>query len=144
SDFNKIHREKYDLVLTQYILDILEDREIHALFYAINQRTDGDSKWIFLDFFRVKGKKILLDVMILFFRFLTQNPRKDLPDYGQFFLQYNWGIEEKLSLKKGFIQAWVLGRREIGTEELRDGERKGRRDLETKGLRNGETKGRRD
>lgn len=110
ADFEPIPLDQYNIVVTQYLLDILEDRDLAALAQAVNKRTDVNSRWIFVDFFPVKKKRYLLGLMILFFRIFTRNPRKGLPDYSEFFSQSGWTIMERVSYEGGFIQAWLMGR----------------------------------
>lgn len=120
SEFSKIPKRTYDVVLTQFFLDILQQDEIEKLFDELDRRVDLDTRWIFLDFFPVDGKKWLIKTMIWFFRLSTKNPRKDLPDYARYFRNYGWEVEEKKWLQKDFIQAWVLKRE--GTGDGRDEE----------------------
>ncbi len=110
SDFLQIPLENFNLVLTQYFLDILPDKEISKLFETINIRTDRNTEWIFVDFFEVKGKRWLLGLMIRFFQIFTGNLRKDLPQYDRHFNLQGWEINQKQSFDKGFIQAWLLKR----------------------------------
>ena len=109
-DFSKIPDEKYDKVLTQYFLDILSDEEIHQLFQHVNLKVGEKSRWIFLDFFDVRGKKLWLRIMIGFFRMFAGSPRKDLPEYFTHFESYGWKIKKTKSFKNGFIQSWLLGK----------------------------------
>jgi hypothetical protein len=111
SDFGQLPMEKYDFVLTQYFLDILPDKEISRLFEALELRTERNSKWIFVDFFEVKGKRWLLGLMISFFQIFTGNPRKDLPKYSRHFSFYGWKITQEQTFDRGFIQAWQLEKR---------------------------------
>jgi len=122
SDFSKIPMITVDMVLTQYLLDILADKEIHLLFQAMDIRSDIHTKWIFVDFFKVKGKGWLIQLMIRFFRIATRNPRRNLPDYNRFFTDYGWKFIYKKSLEKGFIQVWLMGKisETKGTERLGD------------------------
>ena len=119
SEFSKIPKHAYDVVLTQFFLDILPEEEIEKLLRELDRRTNSDTRWIFLDFFPVAEKKWLIKTMIWFFRLSTGNPRKDLPAYAYYFGYYGWEVEEKKSLKSGFIQAWLLkrGRSDLGMEE---------------------------
>lgn len=110
SEFSKIPEHTYDVVLTQFFLDILPEDEIEKLFKELDKRVSPNTRWIFVDFFPVAGRKWLIKIMIWFFRLSTGNPRKDLPDYGRYFRNYGWEIKEQKWLQKGFIQAWVLKR----------------------------------
>ena len=113
SDFSAIPLESFDVVITQYLLDILPDEDIDQLFQQITKRTDKRSRWVFVDFFEVSGKRWLVKLMIRFFRFFTGNPRKDLPNYEDYFIKNGWQIYDRKSLDKGFIQGWLLKRTEI-------------------------------
>ena len=119
SEFSKIPEHTYDVVLTQFFLDILPEDEIEKLFKELDKRVSPNTRWVFLDFFPVAGRKWLIKIMIWFFRLSTGNPRKDLPAYAYYFGYYGWEVEEKKSLKSGFIQAWLLkrGRSDLGMEE---------------------------
>lgn len=108
SDFCQLPREKFNFVLTQYFLDNLPDQEISRLFEAIDSRSLRNSQWIFVDFFEVKHKKCLLEMMIFLFHIFNLNPRKNLPNYSLHFGIYGWKITQKESFDKGFIQAWHL------------------------------------
>jgi len=110
ADFSEIPFEKFDLVLTQFFLDILPDDEIVKLFEELEQRMSQDARWIFVDFFSVAERKWLIKLMIAFFRIFTGNLRKDLPDYSRHFAHYGWTIDERISLDMGFIEAWVMRR----------------------------------
>ena len=110
SDFSFIPLDTYDVVLTQLLLEILPEHEITNLLQELGRRTKSDTSWIFLDFLPIAEKKWLIQLMIRFFRCFTGNPRKDLPDYARHFGCYGWQMEEKKSLKRGFIQAWLLKR----------------------------------
>jgi ubiquinone/menaquinone biosynthesis C-methylase UbiE len=108
SNFSDIPLIRFEVIFTQYFLDILTDKEIHQLFQEIKKRSQKTTKWIFVDFFEVNGKKWLLEMMILFFRLVTSNPRRDLPDYERYFTDYGWEVSHKKFLDKEFIQAWLI------------------------------------
>jgi ubiquinone/menaquinone biosynthesis C-methylase UbiE len=110
SEFSKIPEHAYDVVLTQFFLDILPEDEIEKLFQELDKRVSPNTRWIFVDFFPVVGSKWLIKIMIWFFRLSTRNPRKDLPDYARYFRNNGWELKEQKWLQKGFIQAWVLKR----------------------------------
>jgi len=108
SDFAEIPLHTYDVILTQFFLDILLDQEIHRLFQEVEERTALDVRWIFVDFFSAKGKTWLVNLMIFFFRWTTGHPRNDLPNYAHFFYSWDWEIKERKARQRGFIQAWLL------------------------------------
>lgn len=107
-DFSLIPQLNYDVVLTQFFLDILPNQAIDKLFEEIEQRTGAGTRWIFVDFFPVQGKHWLIFLMIWFFRIGTGNPRTNLPNYNQLFSKHGWEVSRRHLMKKGFIQAWLL------------------------------------
>ena len=103
-DFTKIPYKKFDLVITQYFLDVLKDEDLELLFKAIGKRVSHRTRWLFVDFFFVKRKWGLIKMMMLSFRYLASHPRNDLPDYGVFFEKYGWEMKGVCQLENGFIQ----------------------------------------
>ena len=116
SDFFKIPEHTYDVVLTQFFLDILPEEEIGELFQELDKRVSPNTRWIFVDFFPVSGRKWLIKIMIWFFRLSTGNSREDLPNYARYFRNYGWEIKEQKWLQKGFIRAWVLKKGDLEME----------------------------
>jgi ubiquinone/menaquinone biosynthesis C-methylase UbiE len=104
SDFKAIPNKKFDLVITQYFLDVLRDAELERLFEAIGQRSGPGTRWLFVDFFSKRSKLGLIKLMLLSFRYLASHPRKDFPDYRVFFEKYGWELKEVCQLQNGFIQ----------------------------------------
>ncbi|WP_339903065.1 class I SAM-dependent methyltransferase [uncultured Cyclobacterium sp.] len=107
ADFKLPEKYNFDIIVTQFLLDVLIDQDITALFEEVNQKVTSDSKWLFLDFFPVRDKKFLIRLMITSFGFLTQHPRKELPDYEGFFTKGGWVAAKEMSFEKGFYQAKV-------------------------------------
>lgn len=108
TDFNMLPKQCFDVVITQYLLDILPDKGINALFEEVHKRTGSTSKWLLVDFFDQKSRRWLQWGMILFFRLTTGNPRKDLPEYSVFFRKYGWKPEQERPFKGGWIKAMVF------------------------------------
>lgn len=111
SAFSQIPHESYDVVLTQYLLDILSEDDMEELLSAVGLRAKPAARWIFVDFFPVSRRRWLIRLMIWFFRWTTGNPRNDLPDYAYYFRKHGWLVEEKKTRKGGFMQAWILKRK---------------------------------
>ncbi len=104
-DFNSIPKMKFDLVITQYFLDVLRNEDLEWLFQEIGKRANPGTRWLFVDFFPEKSKWGLIKMMLFSFRYLASHPRRDLPDYGVFFEKYGWDLKGECHLQKGFIQA---------------------------------------
>ncbi|QDH78114.1 methyltransferase domain-containing protein [Echinicola soli] len=105
TDFSVLPNQLFDWIITQYLLDILSDKEIDSLFLAIKQREKPSAHWILVDFFDQPAKRWLQWIMIRFFRLTTGNPRNDLPKYHQFFEKHGWKLREEENFKGGWIKA---------------------------------------
>lgn len=96
---------KVDVVITQFLLDVLTDASINSLFEQVGHRVSPDAHWIFLDFYPVSNKEFLIRLMINFFSMLTSHPRKELPEYDTFFQKWGWREIKSISFKEGFYMA---------------------------------------
>ncbi|WP_186753680.1 class I SAM-dependent methyltransferase [Echinicola salinicaeni] len=109
-DFKKIPKHQFQIVITQYLLDLLPESDLKILFDEVSKRCNRKTKWIFTDFLDHPNRKVLQYIMIGFFRLVTKNPRKDLPNYSKYFKKYGWEIKNKISFKNDWIQAWLCGK----------------------------------
>ncbi|WP_215224218.1 class I SAM-dependent methyltransferase [Echinicola shivajiensis] len=109
-DFMKMPNHQFEIIITQFLLDLLTESDLEVLFDEVDKRCKRETKWIFTDFLDHPNRKILQYIMIWFFRLVTKNPRKDLPNYSKYFENYGWGIKSKMSFKKDWIQAWFCER----------------------------------
>ncbi|MBI0401286.1 class I SAM-dependent methyltransferase [Cyclobacterium marinum] len=107
ADFKFQEKYNFDVIVTQFLLDVLTDKAIKELFKEVNKRVTPNSKWLFLDFFPLKGKSFLIWVMITSFGVLTKHPRKELPDYRVFFAKGGWKEAKVRFFENGFYQAKV-------------------------------------
>jgi ubiquinone/menaquinone biosynthesis C-methylase UbiE len=96
---------KVDVVITQFLLDVLPDASINSLFEQVGQRVSLEARWIFLDFYPVRNKQLLIRLMISFFSILTRHPRKELPEYDTFFRKWGWTEINSTRFKGGFYIA---------------------------------------
>ncbi len=110
NDFEWLPKEKFDVVVTQYFLDILPDKEIQNLFQEIEERTKDSSLWIFSDLFETREKKRLLSLMIGFFNWVSNNPRKSLPDYFQYFESSGWEVKSQSEFEDGWIKCILFSK----------------------------------
>ncbi|WP_339924002.1 class I SAM-dependent methyltransferase [uncultured Cyclobacterium sp.] len=106
-DFKLSKKEKIDVVITQFLLDVLADDSIDALFENVMQNVSPTTSWLFLDFYPVKNKKWLIHFMIKTFSILADHPRKELPDYDKFFESWDWEEIKTTSFENGFYRAKV-------------------------------------
>ncbi|GAB4107676.1 hypothetical protein GCM10028791_01220 [Echinicola sediminis] len=108
TEFSKLPEVVFDVVVTQYFLDVLSDPQINGLFKEMERRSHAHSKWLLVDFFDLPERRWLQFLMISFFRMVTRHPRKDLPDYGRFFSRFNWLKKKEQHFKRGWIKAEVF------------------------------------
>ncbi|GGZ22429.1 hypothetical protein GCM10007049_14070 [Echinicola pacifica] len=104
-DFDALPEERVDLVITQYLLDVLVDKDIEKLFQAIEQRASENVKWLVAEFTNKASRKWMTQSMILFFRLFTQNPRNNLPQVEDYFFAEGYTLLRQQSFKKGWIKA---------------------------------------
>ncbi|WP_157971927.1 class I SAM-dependent methyltransferase [Pleomorphovibrio marinus] len=99
---------KADIVICQYLLDVLIDQQIHNFFKALEKAINPNTQLIFADFYPHSRKSLFIKAMISAFRCITNHPRKDLPDYDFFFERYGWKTQEEFQIQGGFIRVKCL------------------------------------
>ncbi|MFO7825101.1 MAG: class I SAM-dependent methyltransferase [Cyclobacterium sp.] len=109
ASFDALPDMKFDVVFTQYFLDVLPDEKIDQLFRKIQTKVQAHSHWIFADFYPVPSKMLLLKTLINSFRILTRHPRRDLPEYGYYFEKWGWEERGRSLYCQGFYQASIYG-----------------------------------
>ncbi|HSI76839.1 MAG TPA: class I SAM-dependent methyltransferase [Lunatimonas sp.] len=110
ADLSLLNNLKPDFILTQYFLDVLDDKQLELLFNQLAEIGDKYTEWIFVDFYTIPKKRWLINMLIGLFRIVVDHPRRDLPDYKVFFDRWGWKEKETCSFKEGFIQAKVYRR----------------------------------
>ncbi|MDN3668742.1 class I SAM-dependent methyltransferase [Echinicola jeungdonensis] len=110
NDFTWLPKEKFDVVVTQFFLDILPDKEIQNLFQELEEKTKSSSLWIFTDFFEKKEKARLLSLMMTFFKWVSNNPRKNLPDYFRYFDSFGWKEKVLTEFDSGWIKSILFSK----------------------------------
>jgi len=106
-DFKLSKKDKIDVVITQFLLDVLTDHSINTLFEKIGHNASRSTRWLCLDFYPVKNKILLIRLMITGFSLLAKHPRKELPDYDYFFQNWGWQEIKTTLFEKGFYKAKV-------------------------------------
>ncbi len=99
-----------DMIICQYFLDVLTDFQLNALFSKLGTVTHPATRMLFVDFYPLPSKSLLLYTMIHTFGWATGHPRKDLPDYAYYFTKYGWVTDEERNFENGFIKAKCLVR----------------------------------
>jgi|GEM_PF-457232 len=107
ADFKLSKKDKIDVIVTQFLLDVLTDHSINTLFEKVSQNVSHSTRWLFLDFYPVKNKIWLIRLMITGFSILAKHPRKELPDYDYFFQTWGWQEIKTTHFEKGFYRAKV-------------------------------------
>nr|WP_245189700.1 class I SAM-dependent methyltransferase [Lunatimonas salinarum] len=98
----------FDVVMTQYLLDILDDRELDRFFGEVGRRVLPGTRWLVVDFYPKAHKKAVWKTMIQFFRLLVNHPRRDLPAYDTFFERFGWKVQQQVEWQRGFMVAKVF------------------------------------
>lgn len=98
-----------DCFFLPFVLDCLSDQEILDLLGKIRSCISEKGILVFSDFFPSKTwkQKLLLGLMISFFRLFTRHSRKDLPDYSALLRQSGFRFLEEKSWRKGWIRTQV-------------------------------------
>ena len=98
-----------DCFFLPVVLDCLSDQEILKLLGKIRSCISEKGILVFSDFFpsKTRKQKLLLGLMISFFRLFTQHIRKDLPDYSALLQQSGFRFLEEKRWKKGWIRTQV-------------------------------------
>jgi SAM-dependent methyltransferase len=110
ADFSQIRTVNPDVILTQYFLDVLSNKQLEILFDQLAEVDNKHTEWIFVDFYGIPEKRRLIKMLIGIFRIAVDHPRKDLPDYAHYFDRWGWKEKESCRFMDGFIQAKVYKR----------------------------------
>jgi ubiquinone/menaquinone biosynthesis C-methylase UbiE len=108
--FNWPISRKADLIICQYFLDVLTEKQLEAFFSRLEDVTHPSTQMLFVDFYPHPSHRLLMNTMIHAFRWLTGHPRKDLPDYDHYFEKFGWCTLQEKKFKNGFIKAKCLGK----------------------------------
>lgn len=103
----------YDIVITNFFLDLFRPEELDPLMSKINESVRLDGFWIFTDFYgRTKGLKnrILVRVMYLFFRAIGAVKSNRLLRYGLYFEKMGFRRMAQERFYKDLIETRVYGR----------------------------------
>lgn len=114
---------KFDVVITNYFLDMFEEPELSKLVRTIRSSISVDGRWICTDFQRDGNlfQRALVAMMYSFFSVATNITSKRLPDFQTLFEHNDLDMLESRSYKLGFIRSFLLRRREsvVSTQDLK-------------------------
>ncbi len=107
---------KFDLLLANFFLDCLPNRQIEEFMLKAYQSTAADGRLVITDFSlnesrHMMKEKALIHVAYAFFKISTNIPRLSLPDLDQYVDKGLWKIEEEWKYLNGFIRSIVLVKR---------------------------------
>jgi len=107
---------KFDAVITFFYLDLFPTSTLHRVVERINRSLRDDARWLVADFIDTgsPGRKILLRLMYLFFRWTCGIEALRLPDWPLALAQSGWLRAEAKFLSSGFIVSSVYRRKAIG------------------------------
>lgn len=105
--------QKFDLICLPFVLDTMPDEELESFLCSFKKNLNPDGKVFMSDFFEQLSfrQKLLHQLMISFFRFVTGHRRNDLPDYELAFQKAGFKLSQEEKLMKGWLRAqlWELG-----------------------------------
>lgn len=105
---------KYDVVVTPFVLDVIEPDELGEFMKAINNHIRPAGYWLFADFCKSSSNNLisyyntfLIKSMFLFFDLTTGLKANDLPDFDAHFLDFGYTMLASKSFHRGIIQSKV-------------------------------------
>ncbi len=110
-DENKIDPDrKYSAVITFFIMDVYPQKEAEDFCRKIVSHLEPGGVWLFTDFVPSGSlyQKLLVKIMYLFFRIVSNIPAKKLPEYDLIFQQLNVRVELNQFYYNNMISAKVL------------------------------------
>lgn len=104
-EFAPLESEEAEVVILPFVLDTLRDEEIRELLRKIKRAIGPRGKLIVSDFYPAEtfGQRILEKVMLWFFRWIAQHPRKDIPFLPLFLEKEGFRLVERRTWRKGWI-----------------------------------------
>ena len=110
ASFEALPDMKFDVVFTQYFLDVLPDEKIDQLFRKIQTKVKAHSHWIFADFLSCPRQDAAVEDPDQFLQDTYRHPRRDLPEYGYYFEKWGLGgTGKKLVLPRVFTRPAFMG-----------------------------------
>lgn len=107
------HQDHYDIVITNFFLDIFKPEELDILMPKIDMSLKRDGFWIFTDFYgrtkRLKNR-ILVRMMYFFFRILGAVKSNKLLSYGLYFEKMGYRRLDHTRFYNGLIETRVYGK----------------------------------
>ncbi len=105
-------KEPFDLILANFFLDCLPDRQIPEFINKAKSWTKPGGRLVINEFYLNESSsllnKILIKLAYLTFKILTNIPRSELPRVTDFVDEKEWRIERITDWKKGFIKTYSL------------------------------------
>ena len=104
-EFAPSESEEMEVVILPFVLDTLRDEEIRELLRKIKRAIAPRGKLIVSDFYPAEtfGQRILEKVMLWFFRWIAQHPRKDIPFLPLFLEKEEFRLVERRTWRKGWF-----------------------------------------
>ena len=109
-DIQNFDLQYYDLIITSFILDIFEPDDLQVQIDRLSSSLKPGGKWIYTDFQRSETirQKILLWLMIRFFRFTTGLNAKKLYDHLSMIKQKGLELKHHEESVNGFVAGAVF------------------------------------
>ena len=107
------HKEYYDIIITNFLLDLFKHEDLEAMMPKIGDSLKKEGFWIFTDFHaRTKGIKnrILVRLMYFFFRMIGAIKGNRLLRYGLYFEKIGFRRMAQERFYKDLVETRVYGR----------------------------------
>lgn len=102
----------YDFVITEFFLDLFDEKELKDILTKIKSVLKEDGQWIDVDF-RKPTKiyhKVLLKTMLIFFKWSVQMKVDKLYDTVHLFSKQGMVVKKEISFMNGFVTSRLLSR----------------------------------
>ncbi len=107
---------KYDVVITYFVLDVFNDKDLGKAMLTIKNATKAHGLWLFSDFtvsnhpVHSKWQLLLIKIMYLFFRWTSNLSNTKLPDFEQHFQNLAYSPAVSASFYLGMIVSRIYRR----------------------------------
>ncbi len=111
-NFSESEVNAYDEIWLHFVVDTLKDEDIESFLDEVKKRLKPSGTVVLVDFFSPSNwrQAVLHSLMLRFFQWTTDHPRKNIPDYESFFQKAGFKIQTEVKFKQGWVrsQRWRI------------------------------------
>lgn len=103
----------FDILITNFYLDLFDERELYSVLDKITQSLTGEVRWIVTDFLDRKRwwQSLMLNAMYSFFRIVTGLENRRLPDWNLAIQRNGFAKIGSRLFYRGFIEAAIFAKK---------------------------------